>query len=205
MDRSYVRPSPNRAFMFHIGAFWVLLSSLIICQPFFAQTSQTGSLTLPGGSKFKTTLYELKLIGTLRTEHKLPYYVLSGVGCQECDANRSIYIHSPSDGPMKNEGEQRRFLYPGKETNYEDGTLWYEARMFFGECLAAHPNSVVWFERSRGDDKQWREDVLLAEVKGDRLVTERVQRELPKVSEAEDAVRAGHCHEVPGIKRSSEP
>ena len=197
----------NRACTFHVGPLSVLLLSLslIVCQPSLAQTTQMGNLTLPDGSKFKTTLYNLKLLGALKTEHKLPYYILSGVGCQECDANRSIYIHSPSDGPMKNEGEQRRFLYPGKETNYEDGTLWYEARTFFGECITAHPNSVVWFERSLGDDKQWHEDVFLVEVKGDRLLTDRFQRELPKVGEAETAVRTGHCHEVPGINRPSEP
>jgi len=106
---------------------------------------------------------------------------------------------------MKNEGEQRRFLYSGRETDYEDGALWYEARTFFGECIAAHPNSVVWFERSLDDDKHWREDVLVAEVKRDRLWTERFQRELPKVSEAEAAVRTGHCHEVSGVNRYSEP
>src|SRR5690348_1105894 len=60
-----------------------------------------GILDLPNGSKFQTTLYGLAVMGRLHATNKLPYYVLSGVGCQECDANVSIYIHSPSDGPMK--------------------------------------------------------------------------------------------------------
>lgn len=127
---------------------------------------RVGVLKLPDGSQFKTALYEMKTIGRLRTDKKLPYFILSGRTCTECDENTSIYIHSPSDGPMKNEAEQRRFLYPGKETNYEDGSTLYEGRMFFGDCLASHPNAVVWFERSLGDDKKWHEDVLLAEVKG---------------------------------------
>src|SRR5882672_8393421 len=81
-----------------------------------------GSLDLPDGSKFKTSLYELKVIGQLKTEYKLPYHILSGRGCQECDEHTSIYIHSPSDGPMKGEAGEPRFTYPGRETNYEDGS-----------------------------------------------------------------------------------
>jgi hypothetical protein len=75
--------------------------------------NQTGVLTLPDGSKFKTALYGMKVIGQLRTTKKAPYFILSGTTCTECDENISIYIHSPSDGAMKNEGEQRRFAYSG--------------------------------------------------------------------------------------------
>jgi hypothetical protein len=55
----------------------------------------------------------MKVIGQLRTTKKAPYFILSGTTCTECDENISIYIHSPSDGAMKNEGEQRRFAYSG--------------------------------------------------------------------------------------------
>jgi hypothetical protein len=183
----------------------VLLALLILCPSSGGQVKGTGSVTLPDGSRFKTTLYDMKVVGRLKTEHKLPCYILSGFGCYGCDANRSIYIHSPSDGAMKNEGEQPRFSYPGKETDYRDGSLVYEAKMFFGDCLTKHPNAVVWFERSLGDDKKWHEDVLVAEVNKDRLVTNLLRGDLSKASEAESAARSGRCHEVPGIKRSSEP
>jgi hypothetical protein len=170
-----------------------------------ASDDRVGILKLPNGSQFETALYGMKTIGWLRTDKKLPYFILSGRTCTQCDENTSIYIHSPSDGPMKNEAEQRRFLYPGKETNYEDGSTLYEGRMFFGDCLASHPNAVVWFERSLRDDKKWHEDVFLAEVKGDDLSGEELHGELPKPSEAQDAVRRGKCRELPGIDRSSEP
>src|SRR5215467_16067752 len=106
-----------------------ILLSAILCPSLFAQVSlqasvitdedHVGILVPPDGSKFKTTLYGLNVIGELKTAHKLPYYILSGVGCDGCDANTSLYIHSPSDGPMKNEGEQRRFYYPGRELDYQ--------------------------------------------------------------------------------------
>jgi hypothetical protein len=166
---------------------------------------RVGVLELSDGSMFKTALYGMKTIGQLRTDKKVPYFILSGRTCTECDENTSIYIHSPRDGPMKNEAEQRRFSYPGKETNYEDGSPLHVGRMFFGDCLASHPNAVVWFERSLGEDRKWHEDVFLAEVKGDNLTTEELHGKLPKPSEAQDSVRTGRCRELPGIDRSSEP
>src|ERR1700756_200051 len=109
-----------------------------------------GDLILPDGSKFRTTLYELKVIGQLPTAKKLPYFILSGRGCNECDANTSIYVHSPSDGPMKNEGKQPRFPYPGRLSDNEADQLVYESRMFYGNCLPDYANAVVWFERGLG-------------------------------------------------------
>lgn len=164
-----------------------------------------GTLVLPDGSKFKTTLYGLKVVGKLRTGGKLPYYILSGVGCDGCDANTSIYIHSPSDGSMKNEGEQQRFEYPGRELYYVDRTLVYESRTFFGNCLAGHPDAVVWFEKFVGEDKNWHSDVQVAEVKSDNLVVNTINHNLPSVGEAEHAVRIGQCQEIPGTNRFSEP
>jgi hypothetical protein len=164
-----------------------------------------GVLVLPDGSKFETTLYQLKIIARLKTERKLPYYILAGRGCQECDANTSIYIHSPSNGPMKNEAEQPRFSYPGKVTDYETGDPLYESRMFYGDCLSGHPNAVVWFEHFLGNDKQWHDRVFLAEVRKDNLVTSAVNGRSPGLSEAAEAVRNGYCQELPGIDGPSEP
>lgn len=106
---------------------------------------------------------------------------------------------------MKNEAEQRRFLYPGKETYYEDGTALYEARMFLGDCISSRPNAVVWFEHFLGDDKKWHNDVVMVDVKGDHLVVEHSKGASPKVSEAQAAARAGFCREIAGIDRPSEP
>ena len=169
------------------------------------QAEKFGSFGLPDGSRFATTLYDLKIIGKLRTKDKLPYYILSGVGCNGCDANTSIYIHSPSDGPMKNEGEQPCFSYPGQQTDYESGEIVSKARMLFGDCLSTHPNAVVWFYRTLGDDKKWHFGVSVAEVKEDRLITTELQGELPQSKDVEVAIRTGQCKELPGINSYTEP
>jgi hypothetical protein len=170
-----------------------------------ASAGAMGVLTLPDGSKFKTTLYGMKVIGQLRTKNKLPYFILSGTTCTECDENTSIYIHSPSDGAMKNEPEQRRFPYPGRETDYETGKPVYEADMFFGDCLATHPNAVVWFERGIGEDKKWHSGVSVAEVRDDELLFSELHDPLPKPGDVQEAVRRGECRQLSGTDRTSEP
>jgi hypothetical protein len=167
--------------------------------------SGMGVLVFPDGSKFQTALYHLKVVGQLRTVHKLPYYVLSGVGCRDCDANISIYIHSPSDGPMKAEGAQPRFSYPGRITSIEDRRVVSETKVFLGNCIVEHPDAVAWFERSMGNDKRWHESVFVAEIKEDHLVFEELKVKVPKPSEAEGSVQKSACRELPGVNQSEEP
>lgn len=163
------------------------------------------ALVLDDGSKFQTTLYHLKVLGTLTTEKKKPYFIMSGVGCDECDANTSIYIHSPSDGPMKNEGEQDRFTYPGREKDYEHGELVYEGRMFFGDCVQGHPNALVSFDRLLNQDKTWGTAVTLAEVKADVLTVSQLNADVPDIATTLNRVQKHICKEIPGMDRSSEP
>ena len=147
----------------------------------------------------------MKVIGQLRTAGKLPYFILAGTTCAECDENTSINIHSPSDGPMKNEGEQPRFPYPGRLKNNEADQLVSETRMLYGNCLPDHPNAVVWFERELGDDNRWHDSLQIVEVKGDRVVRTETGIKLPKITDTEPAIRDGRCHELPGIDGHAEP
>ena len=103
----------------------ILLALFVLCIPAaHGQTAKVvtgkdgiGTLVFPDCTRFETTLYHLKVIGKLNAAHKLPYFILSGVGCTECDANVAIYIHSPSIGPMHGEGSQQRFYCPGQESD----------------------------------------------------------------------------------------
>jgi len=192
---------------------WLLFVALTLCtanaQQIAGQRTASsevmGVLSLPDGSKFKTTLYNMRVIGQLRTTKKLPYFILAGTTCTECDENTSIYIHSPSDGEMKNEAEQPRFAYPGREKDYQTGKLVYEGKMFFGDCLVSYPNAVIWFERGIGDDEKWHASVSVAQVVNDRLLVSQPHDQLLKLTEAQEAVRKGRCQELPGVDAWSEP
>lgn len=177
----------------------------VASDPPASHDERMGTLELPDGRRFRTAVYDLAVIGTLRTETKLPYYLLSGRGCIDCDANIAIYIHSPSDGPMKIEGEQPRFPYPGREVTFDEGAPIYEASMFYGDCLPAYPNAVVWFQRRWAHDMQPHESVLIVRVRNDSLVQTELRADLPTISSARRAVDRGKCRELEGVERSSEP
>lgn len=164
-----------------------------------------GEITTADSQRFRTTVYGMRVLGRLPTPGKEPYYVLSGRSCVDCDLNVALYVHSPSDGPMRIGGEQPRFPYPGHEKFYDDGTPLYEARTFYGDCAAAYPNAVVWYQRRRVEADRWQASVLIVQVSGDSLRQVLLEDVLPDVTEAMAAVRAGRCREIPGIDRSSEP
>jgi hypothetical protein len=163
-----------------------------------------GVIVLADSSRFRTTLFDQRVLGQLPAAGKQPYYLLSGRSCVDCDVNLALYLHSPSDGPMRIGLEQPRYPYPGRETFYEDGTLQYEARAFFGDCAAAYPNAVIWYQRRRDADR-WRSSVRVLQVHGDSVRELLLEQALPDVAEAAAAVRAGHCREIRGIDRASEP
>jgi hypothetical protein len=163
-------------------------------------------LVLKDGQRFQTTIFDVRVLGMLRTARKAPYLVLGGRSCNQCDANTTIYIHSPSDGPMQNEAKQTRYTYPGHEVSYENGPIAvYEARTFIGNCLPGHDNSVVWHQRSRARDGNWVPSVFIVSVKSDSLASIELDHAIPPLSLTLQQVSAGECFEVEGIEQGTEP
>ena len=173
--------------------------------PEIVYDARHGVIVLPDSSRFRTTVFDLRVIGQLPVAGRHPYYVMSGRSCVDCDANVGLYLHSPSDGPMRVGSEQPRYPYPGRERFYDDGTPQFEARTFFGDCAAAYPNAVIWYQRRRIEADQWRPSVLVLQAGADGLRQVELDRVLPDVAEAVAAAGAGRCREIPGIDRSSEP
>lgn len=170
------------------------------------------------GSSFETTLYHLKYFGRIRSVKGKTYLILSGKSCDECDANISIYVHSPQDGPMKGEEAQVRYTHPGKEYDVrayiEQGkkVLAYEARAFWGRCMPGRGDMVIWHEKLWMEDRSFRKDVFILEP-GEKGLKETFisgpgwpkARKLPSISQTLKMVSGGECREIPGISRMSEP
>lgn len=157
------------------------------------------------GRRFETTIYEVQVIGVLRVDGKMPYVVMAGRSCSECDANIAIYIHSPDDGPMRGEDKQTRFSYPGRVNHFLEGTLVEEWRVFLGRCLTQDGEVAVWFGRERSKRGKWVETVVAVRVVGAKLRVKQLQKPLPRVEEALKLVTAGACREIPGIEQTTEP
>jgi len=151
------------------------------------------------GKQFETNLYDLKYIGQLQTKNKVPYLILSGRTCQECDENISIYVYSPSDGQMKNESERQRYSYPGKEFNYSNNKLVFESRMFYGKCLSDDRDSVVWIQKELNNENKFEIKTFIIEVIEDKL-KETIMDDNLLIN---DLIK--NCNELPGIDIVSEP
>jgi hypothetical protein len=158
------------------------------------------TLYFKNNKTFRTNLYDLHYIGQLKAKHKAPFLVLSGRSCKECDENLSIFIHSPSDGAMKNEANQIRYSYPGKEFDYATNSLIFESRMFYGNCVSNKEDCIVWVQKKINNNGLFENSILTVQVNNDELKESienvdslNLRRFLPK------------CKELTGIDVTSEP
>ncbi len=187
-----------------------LLLALLMFLPQSSQKSEVqavkgNTIVFSNGYEFETTLYELKYIGQLKAATKMPYLIMSGRGCQECDANICIYIHSPSDGAMLGDEGQTRYTHPGHELDYETDSLVYESRAFFGHVLPAVNQGVIWYEKYMTDKSSFEKSVFLVQVRGNNLVDTTYADSLPDISVTLKLAKQGECKEIAGMEQTTEP
>ena len=159
------------------------------------------TIFLNDGQKFETNLFDLNYIGQIENSKSKKYLILSGKQCAECDANISLYIISPADGPMKGESEQERFSYPGKLFDFLDNSLIAEYRTFYGEILNGI-TGLIWFQKELNNHNEWIESTFLIQVKDGELefdtITQNINLTLEQVKEQK-------AWEITGINSTSEP
>ena len=155
------------------------------------------------GKKYDTKLYDLKYIGQLQTKHKAPYLILSGRGCDECDASISIYFQSPSDGPMKDEAGQTRFEYPGNERDFESNVLLQKSRMYYTRGNFPNANYVIWLDKGLLENNKWMDEFFIVTVENDTVkTTMKLGKDIPT-----DKLPAllKPCVELKGVDYTTEP
>lgn len=173
-------------------------------------------LRFANGRVFTTTLYDVQYLGQIPSSTGAPYLVLSGRGCTDCDANRSLYFHSPDDGPMQEEADQPRYAYPGTIIEWEpeipSDTIASRSRVFLGDCLPSVGAKAVWFTEERTGPAELTPRVLLLLADEHRL--EEAEMALPisdagpiftGLDEVLENVRRGRCTELRGIEQLREP
>jgi len=153
------------------------------------------------GTEFQTNLFELGFIAQLPTKQKIPYLILSGRQCTQCDANISIYIHSPSDGPLKKEHEQTRYEFPGELYSWENGELIATKRTFYGEVF---PNNygVIWYQSELDEDGTWVESTYFSGISGDTLLGSFIEANIDSTL---FQVNKKLAFEIAGTSQSTEP
>lgn len=184
----------------------LLLAVLAIASaPSFAADAEFSSIKLGDGTKFQTGVFGAKLLAEIHSTDGKLFLVISGVGCQECDANIGIYIHSPADGPMP-EGELGlRYSYPGMYIDYQTDRPVERVRMFVGQCLSKERDIVLWLYNSKQESGKWKRWALIARLANGMVVTEEVSSPYPLIALAESAKVAGRCKEIRQRKLYTEP
>lgn len=174
--------------------------------PWEVQSVDGQTLTFRNGQSFTTNLYDLDYIGQLeKASGKAPFLILAGKPCEECDANRAIYFHSPSEGPMPGEEALMRYPFPGKELYYEDGSLLNESRFFFGEVMPG-VNGAIWYQNTKVEEGQFVENAYLVQVENGKLKgTQMLKEEVPDIDKTLQMVEQEKALEVPGVEYFSEP
>ncbi|MBF0277951.1 MAG: hypothetical protein HQM13_09180 [SAR324 cluster bacterium] len=173
--------------------------------PKIIRVTKDGDLRLPNGNVFRTGIYEPKLHAQLHNQAEKPFYVISGSGCSECEMNRSIYIQTPSDGPL-NEALALRYPYPGQVFNSKSTTMIFESKMFFGKCDESSQDSVLWFIRNRNSEGLWEKELFKVSIINGRKEEEVEEEVSPvKLKSLLESLKGGTCHELPGIRQIAEP
>jgi hypothetical protein len=166
-------------------------------------TVQNKSLLFKNGRSFETGLYELEYIGQIPVDKKAPYLIYSGRDCNECDANISIYVHSPSDGKLVIDHGQNRYQYPGTEKDYETSSILYISRAFYGQVLE-NIKGVIWYENRLLENGKMGRFVFLLQVDNGSL-KDSTYEDTGKLDRTINLKRQGLCKEIPGREYTSEP
>jgi hypothetical protein len=164
---------------------------------------EKSNIVFKNGQSFETKLFELEYIGQVSSNNKKPYLIFSGCDCQDCDANISIYIHSPLDGAIIVEHGQNRYQYPGTETDYETDSTLCISRAFYGQVLE-NINGVIWYENRLLENGKMGRIVFLSKIENEKLI-DTLYIDNGNLDETLNLLNKRLCIEIQGRKYSSEP
>jgi hypothetical protein len=128
-------------------------------------------LLFDDGKTYETSLYHLDYIGQIVIDNKDPYFIYSGIDCDSCDADISIYIHSPSDGKLNIKNGQNRYGYPGREYDLYTDSLIYEGQAYYGEVLPS-VKGIIWYQKTLKESRYWESSIFLVDIsRGSKIDT----------------------------------
>lgn len=155
--------------LLHLLCFTILSSSLV-AQGFEVKSIEGSIIKFENGKTINTQLVNLKIIDVIYPENK-PYLILSGRGCELCDANISIYFHSPLDGDMNNESSQARYSYPGEIYDPFTGDTVFYSDFYYGNCLSENSMNLVWVQNGFEEQDTKKEIFYIEHSEGNTIET----------------------------------
>jgi hypothetical protein len=155
------------------------------------------TLVLADGRSFVPGLYQLRAHAVLGKSLR-PFLVLSGFGCDDCDAVRSVYLLRFGERLDWNKQPWPPvFAYPGT-TNDTDNQPIARSRLFYGQCGADSSYLVIQFAHTQGRGSTWADSTHIAELRGDSIITKSSGYNRSSLDLALAQVGKSVCHEIPG-------
>ncbi len=146
-------------------------------------------------------LYQKRVLGEMDTP-KNSWLILSAKSCQDCDENAVIYVFPVEDYEGAAAQRTQRYSYPGKIFFYENDFLISESRLFWGNCLGAQKQELLWWQKEREGDG-WVTSFYSLTLTDEGVV----EKELTSVDleDVEKRLAEGLCVEVMPKDQTSEP
>lgn len=160
-------------------------------------------LIFKNGQIIDTKLFQLQYIGQIVGEDIEPYLIFSGVDCNQCDANPSIYIHSPNDGELVVGCGENGYGMPGRTYSYLNDSLLYEGRVFYGQVLE-NKKGVIWYQKELINTGKWETSVFIAEIVDNKKVNQFLI-DTTLFKQTLSLLKKGLCKEIEGSDHTSEP
>ena len=163
------------------------------------ETDDGSVIHFPKNVIFKSEYVRMVFVGQIKNDSSIPYLIFSVNTCVDCDENRRIVILKAEKDILK---DTIRLNYPTEPGNINsfgpDSEIIYRVRMFFGNCTAGHKEAAVWFISSKQEDGKWKDTVLIAEEKDNKLVSYYASSPIHKFGDTISLMNEGKCVEVPG-------
>lgn len=152
----------------------------------------------------KISLYDKKLQGTIELDSNI-WLIISGSECTECDENNSIFLYPMIIGKMDTDKGKMKFSYPGKVYYYEDESLMFETRTFYGKCFSKGNKVIVWVQKNLLDSGEWEKSIFYVELSNHDFKEFRLPYSEVKLIEIEHQIQQNLCIEIEGYEQTSEP
>ena len=168
------------------------------------EKTDSSKLVFKNGRIIETKLFDLGFIGQISIEKKDPYLIFTGVDCNFCDANPSIYIYSPSDGELITGSGKNSYGSPGRMFSYMNDSLLYESRIFFGQVLE-NRKGVIWYQNTLMETGKWEKSVFIAEIVDNKRIDRFLTDTTGLLEQTLSMFKKGLCKEIEGFDYTSEP
>lgn len=155
-------------------------------------------------SHINTQLYEVSYIESLTDSKGIPYFVLSGRTCKECDENIAIFLFSLGDtvSPLS---DLHKYTYPGKEYDFENNKLSFESKLFIGNCITSDDKSVclIWLQKFINNSNSLDSSMFIVDIFNDKIRERNIKSQTQEYKSNLHHLK--NCREIKGIETTSEP